>query len=85
MAESAWQTTLNFVFGMADFKHRLGPLMGDPLECERAVDGEGDTKQLTTTGVAEYAERTGTVIFTEGPRYWALSEDSLVDWIDANR
>jgi hypothetical protein len=74
----------NFVLGMADLKNRVGPPMGDPVECERAVDAEGDTKQLTTTGVAEYAERTRTVTFTDGLRHWALSGGSLVDWIDTD-
>lgn len=69
---------------MADLKNRLGPLMGEPLECERAVDAEGDTRQMTTTGVADYTERTGTVTFTDGPRHWAVSGGSLVDWIDAD-
>ena len=74
----------NFVLGMADLKNRVGSPMGNPLECERAVDAEGDTKQLTTAGIAEYAQRTGTVTFTDGPRHWALSGGSLVDWIDAD-
>jgi hypothetical protein len=73
-----------FVLGMADLKSRVGPLMGEPVECERAVDAEGDTKQLTTTGVAEYAERTRTVTFTDGLRHWALSAGSFVDSIDTD-
>jgi hypothetical protein len=71
-----------FVLGMADLKHRIGPLMGDPLECESPVDADGDTRQRTTTGLAEYAERTHTVTFSDGPRHWAMSGDSLVDWMD---
>jgi hypothetical protein len=71
-----------FVLGMADLKHRIGPLMGEPVECERAVNAEGDTKQRTTTGVAEYAGRTHTVSFTDGLRHWAISGGSLVDWMD---
>jgi hypothetical protein len=71
-----------FVLGMADLKRRLGPLMGDPVECERSVDAEGNTNQLTTTGLAEYAERTHTVTFTAGHRHWALSGGLLLDWID---
>jgi hypothetical protein len=67
----------SFVLGLAELKNRVGEAMGDPIECERAVDADGDTEQLTTTGLAAYAEQTHTVSFTDGWRRWGLSAGSL--------
>jgi hypothetical protein len=43
-----------FQGGLADLKRSLGRIMGEPLECERVVNGEGDTEQHTSTGLAYY-------------------------------
>jgi hypothetical protein len=59
-----------FVLGLADLKAELGDVMGDPLECERAINSQGDTVQLTTTGIAGYVQLTQTISFTRGERYW---------------
>ena len=31
--------------------------MGEPLECEKAINGDGDTQQKTSTGLAYYRNR----------------------------
>jgi hypothetical protein len=69
-----------FELGMADLKQRLGPIQGDPLECEHPIDADGDTQQLTTTGLVSYSQRTETVTFTDGSHYWALTEGTLTSW-----
>lgn len=66
-----------FELGLADLKLRLGPVMGDPLECERAVDAAGDTAQLTTTGIAAYLQRSQTLTFSDGSHSWTLSGGNL--------
>jgi len=70
----------NFAYGLANLKLQLGEVMGEPLECERAVDSEGNTVQLTTTGLAAYEQRTQTVTFTDGWRHWAFARGRLVTW-----
>jgi hypothetical protein len=60
-----------FALGLAELKAALGDLMGEPLECERTIDSQGDTVQRTTTGSAGYVQRTQTVWFAGGERYWA--------------
>jgi hypothetical protein len=69
-----------FVYGLADLKFRLGEPMGEALECERAVDEQGNTVQLTTTGLAAYDQHTQTVTFTDGWRHWALAQGRLLSW-----
>jgi hypothetical protein len=66
-----------FVLGLADLKVLVGSEMGDPVECERRVDAEGNTVQLTTTGRAEYLHATDTSAFTDGARQWALTNGTL--------
>lgn len=60
-----------FALGLAQLKAELGEVMGEPLECERTIDSQGDTVQLTTTGSAGYLQHTQTVWFAGGERYWA--------------
>jgi hypothetical protein len=69
-----------FAYGIADLKVRLGEIMGDPVECEHAIDAEGDSRQMTTTGLATYQRRTQTVTFTDGWHHWALAQDTLIAW-----
>src|SRR5262249_5548380 len=63
----------SFVLGIAELKNQVGEMMGDPIECERAIDADGNTEQHTTTGLASYSAQTETVSFTDGWRHWDLS------------
>jgi len=54
--------------------------MGEPIECERAVDNAGDTQQNTTTGLAYYRSQSNVPSFTTGWDHWGLREGSLVHW-----
>jgi hypothetical protein len=69
-----------FVGGMATLKSALGPPMGDALECERAVNNEGDTQQKTTTGLAYYRKQFNAACFTTGWEHWGLVNGGLVHW-----
>jgi hypothetical protein len=69
-----------FMGGMAELKAALGASMGDPLECERAVDDRGDTQQNTTTGLAYYRKHANVVCFTTGWDHWARRADGVVHW-----
>jgi hypothetical protein len=69
-----------FVHGTATLKAALGPMMGDPLECERVIDAVGDTEQRTTTGLAYYRTSTNAVAFTNGFDHWALAGRGVVHW-----
>jgi hypothetical protein len=70
----------SFVGGLAALKASLGASMGEPLECERAVDDEGDTQQNTTMGLAYYRSKPNVASFTTGWDHWALREGVLVHW-----
>jgi hypothetical protein len=67
-----------FVLGFARLKDRLGASMGEPLECEHTNPDNGDTLQQTTSGLAIYSPRNGTLEFTDGWHHWALIGDDLV-------
>lgn len=69
-----------FVLGIAALKGRLGPTMGQPLECEHLNAENGDTIQRTTTGLAYYRPSINTPIFTDGQTHWALSNNQLLMW-----
>jgi hypothetical protein len=69
-----------FSAGIAALQARLGPLMGQPIECEHAVSAAGNTTQQTTTGLVAYSSATNTVTFTDGWRHWALTSQGMVDW-----
>ncbi|HLZ28313.1 MAG TPA: hypothetical protein VKV73_13420 [Chloroflexota bacterium] len=69
-----------FVGGMAALRASLGTGMGEPLECERAVDDQGDTQQKTTTGLAYYRSHVNVASFTTGWDHWGLKEGALVHW-----
>jgi hypothetical protein len=70
----------SFVGGLAALKASLGASMGEPLECERAVDDQGDTQQSTTTGLAYYRSEVNVASFTTGWDHWALKDGGLVHW-----
>lgn len=70
-----------FYFGIAYLKSLLGPVMGDPVECEHANPANGDALQHTTTGLAFYRKATNTPTFTDGWTHWAWTENGLVTWV----
>lgn len=72
--------TPQFVFGFATLKEQVGAAMGEPLECEHPQPENGDTLQITTTGLAYYRKSTNTPTFTDGSRHWALTDKGLVEW-----
>ncbi|MBV8718103.1 MAG: hypothetical protein JOZ65_23800 [Chloroflexi bacterium] len=74
-----------FEFGFADLKYALGYIMGDPLECEHPNSANGDTLQQTTTGLAIYRQATNTPEFTDGWNHWALMDQGLTAWTDAEQ
>jgi hypothetical protein len=69
-----------FIYGFAALRLRLGDKMGTPLECEHAVSGTGDTRQVTTTGYAYYRTFPNEPAFTNGHDHWALTQQGLVYW-----
>jgi hypothetical protein len=70
-----------FLGGLALLRAAVGARMGDPLECEHAVDGQGDTQQRTSTGLAYYRKARNAPTFTTGYDHWALAPDgSLIHW-----
>ncbi len=67
-----------FVHGFEALKQRLGPTMGEPLECEHVNPDNGDTIQHTTTGLAYYRASINTPIFTDGQTHWALANNQVL-------
>jgi hypothetical protein len=74
-------TAPRFVLGAAALKATLGAPMGDPIECERVVDAEGNTEQKTTTGLAYYRARNNIAAFTNGFDHWAQTPTGVVHWV----
>lgn len=70
-----------FLFGIGYLKSLLGPVMGDPVECEHTNPKNGDALQHTTTGLAFYRKATNTPTFTDGWNHWAWTEDGLIRWV----
>jgi len=69
-----------FLGSLANLKTHIGDVMGDAKDCEHAIDADGNTQQLTTTGLAYYRRRLNIAIFTNGWDHWALSDDKLLRW-----
>ena len=69
-----------FVGGMAALRSSLGANMGDPIECERSVDDQGDTQQNTTTGLAYYRRQLNMASFTTGWDHWGSRDGGLIHW-----
>jgi hypothetical protein len=69
-----------FQLGIDRLKQQLGPVMGDPVECEHADSGDGDTLQKTTTGLAYYRKSANLSSFTTGSDHWALFPQGLGHW-----
>jgi hypothetical protein len=72
-----------FQGGLAELKRSLGRIMGDPLDCERVVNPEGDTEQHTSTGLAYYLKTDNVPAFTDGQNRWALTSRGIVHWTGA--
>jgi len=70
----------SFLGTLASLKTRLGARMGDAADCERPVDDDGNTQQLTTTGLAYYRHRLNLAAFTNGWDHWALDVNRLLHW-----
>jgi hypothetical protein len=69
-----------FHFGFADLAAQLGPIMGDPTECEHGDEWTSNTSQITTTGIAEYQWCTNTPVFTREQDHWALMLGGMQHW-----
>ena len=67
-------------------KAAVGDEMGAPTECAHTTTTDGDTVQMTTTGLAAYDPSTDTASFTDGWRHWAMTPHGLVTWegVDPN-
>ena len=61
-----------FIGKMAALRLALGAPMGDAIECERAIDDNGNTQQRTTTGLAYFRTQANAAAFTTGWDHWAL-------------
>jgi hypothetical protein len=72
-----------FQGGLAELKRSLGRIMGDPLDCERVVNPDGDTEQHTSTGLAYYLKADNVPAFTDGQNRWALTLRGIVHWTGA--
>ena len=64
--------------GLASLKAAIGERMGEPLECERVVDSDGNTQQGTTHGLAYYRRKARVACFTTGWDHWAVRSDRRV-------
>jgi hypothetical protein len=69
-----------FQFGFGDLAQAIGSPMGVPTECEHGEGSSSDTRQATTTGVAEYSWCTNTPGFSRGQEHWLLTQDGLEHW-----
>ena len=70
-----------FVGELALLKASLGEQMGDPVECERVVDNDGNTQQRTTRGLAYFRKKSDAACFTTGTERWARKTDrGVVYW-----
>jgi len=70
-----------FLGTLANLKARLGSRMGEATECERPIDDDGNTQQMTTTGLAYYRHRLDVAVFTNGYDHWGLDDDRMLHWI----
>jgi hypothetical protein len=70
----------SFAVRFASLQERLGPIMGDSIECERTDPVTGNTVQQTTTGMALYEKESQALVFTNGREHWALTPDGFTHW-----
>jgi hypothetical protein len=69
-----------FLGTLANLQSKLGARMGQPADCEKPIDAEGNTQQLTTTGLAYYRRSLNLAAFTNGWEHWALTNNQIVHW-----
>jgi hypothetical protein len=72
--------TPHYANGFQLLKDQLGDAMGDPMECEHVIDTQGDTQQMTSTGLASYDKRANATIFSQGPDHWQINATGLTQW-----
>jgi phosphohistidine phosphatase SixA len=70
----------SFLFGFASMRDVLGPqVVGNCLEEQRFVAGNGSTEQRTSNGMLVFSGLDGLVRFVTGNRTWILTPQGLVD------
>ncbi len=69
-----------FSDGVTALATQVGDAIGTPVECEHAIRSNGDSVQLTSTGLVAYDRLSNTVSFTDGWHHWANTPDGLVEW-----
>jgi hypothetical protein len=70
-----------FRYGFAALRLDLDAnIMGEPVECEHALDAAGDTRQQTTRGLATYDHAANRPVFHSGDDNWALTPRGLEYW-----
>jgi hypothetical protein len=72
------EATPTWAASFANLREHLGEVMGSPVACA-STDAEGDTIQLTTTGIA-ISHPSGMAVFASGDEHWALTADGLERW-----
>jgi hypothetical protein len=70
----------SFLGSLGALKARLGERMGEPRVCERQIDSDGNTEQMTSTGLAYYRHDLNAAMFTTGWEHWALVGNKLLYW-----
>jgi hypothetical protein len=63
---------------LVELQQALGEAMGSPAACP-LVDANGDTVQVTTTGLAVHRAN-GMSVFASGKQHWAVSSQGLESW-----
>src|SRR5207248_2660512 len=60
--------------GLANLRNAVGEAMGQPIDCETAIDAAGDSMQHTSTGTSWFigAGAQSDAIFTDGYHRWEL-------------
>jgi hypothetical protein len=70
-----------FRYGFAALRLDLdADIMGEPVECEHALDAAGDTQQRTTRGLATYDHAANRPVFHTSDDNWALTVRGLEYW-----
>jgi hypothetical protein len=67
--------------GFVALASALGPLVGEPIECEHADGVMGDVLQHTSTGLFYWRKTTNTPTFSDGTLRRALKGTQVVTWI----
>ena len=65
---------------MLDLRSGIGDAMGQPLDCEQALDGLGDTVQATSTGTAWSTTTSKAAMFTDGTIAGSSTRRGLTYW-----